>query len=181
MANDFPFKMRVFAQNAPSQLVFALEASNRVPAGECQTLVVTRSGLVVYAASEMDLEEVAQCLRDSFATTYTLDFGAPAVCFRKQNGQLLQPVMHLRIRARRAAVRDILQDLMERLAQVLEVDYQKQDVIVRAEVPALHLLGLYSNLRLLTQGLFELRSQVVQFEAVTEHQCRLPAASVPLG
>lgn len=166
MSTDLPFRMRVHAERAPSQLGFAIQASSYLEPTEAYRLDATRSGLVVYALSEPDLAEVKALLIDGLGAAFNLVFACPAVALRRQSGMILQPILHLRIRACRQSVSLLLHELMERLAQVLEVEYQGDDVIVRTQAPAMRLLGFHSNLTVLAGSRVEMRCQVVRYEPV---------------
>lgn len=168
MATDLPLKMRVWAQNAPSQIHFAFTAQAVIAASDRYRLEVDRSGLIVFASTESELEELAHILQDMHKGRFALEFGSPMVCLRQYKGRLYQPVIHLRIQIQAKALQTILLDLMDRQACLLEVHYRNDHVVIRAHALLTMFIGYISNLRILTQGLFDLWLQVVDYRLVQE-------------
>lgn len=168
MVTDLPLKMRVWAQNAPSQIHFAFAAQAAIATSDRYRLEVDRSGLIVFASTENELEELAHVLQDIHKGRFALEFGLPIVCLRQYKGRLYQPVIHLRIQIQAKAVQTILMDLMDRQARLLEVHYQNDHVVIRAHALLTMFIGYLSNLRILTQGFFDLWLQVVDYSLVQE-------------
>lgn len=168
MNANLPLKMRVWAEGAPSQIRFGLLTQARLPACERYRLETDRNGLVVYACSESELEDLARLLQDIHAGRFVLEFGSPSVCLMQYQGRVYQPIIHLRLRIQMKALQTILLDLMDRQARLLEIHYSNDHVVIRAHALLSMFIGYLSNVRILTQGLFEMWLQVVDYSLVQE-------------
>jgi translation elongation factor EF-G len=96
----------------------------------------------IYAADECFLEEAQQVIRDAHGAHVVLRKPEVHSYLDPALDAWVEPVMFLRIKTPHAYAREILAELHCRRARILEEDVQRYDLVIRAEGPLVHLLGL---------------------------------------
>lgn len=107
-------------------------------------------GLAIFAAHEAALEEPKRILRHAYGDF--VEVRGPRV--RYMPGEPAhEPIMHVRISARRQSSHALLWELNRRHARILEECTRSNVFIVRAEAPLAALLGLPARVDAITDGL----------------------------
>jgi hypothetical protein len=136
---QFPLETVVSRRAAADQLSFAREASRLLTDSDEVMYEPVERGLAILAANESALREPRLILRDRYGEL--VDMKRPSV--RYVPGEpVLEPIMHVRVTARREYAAALLAELRRRDARILEECVRSRMLIVRAEAPLARLLGL---------------------------------------
>ena len=103
------------------------------------TVRVAANGGEIHALNENALVQARRAVTGTFGPA--IDFSTPRVHAYTEQGVLLQPLMFVKVNARRAHLQWVVDELRERGARMQEVESQQQRVIVRAEAWLAALLG----------------------------------------
>jgi hypothetical protein len=160
---QFPLEALVRRREGVDQLAFAREASRALADSDDVMLEPVVRGLTILAAHEAALQEPRRILRDLYGDF--VEMRPPRV--RYVAGEPTQePVMHVRITARREHAAALLSELRRRGARILEECVRSRMFIVRAEAPLARLLGLPARIDDVTDGHAVHSIRLVRYEPV---------------
>ena len=146
---QYPLETLARSRATLSQLDFAREAKRALFDTDDVLTEPLDRGLAIFAANEEALEEPRRVLQDLYGDHVVLRH--PKV--RYMPGEPPQePIMHVRITAKREHAARVLQELRMRRARILEECVRARIVVVRAEAPLAVLLGLPALLDVVTEG-----------------------------
>lgn len=146
---QLPLERMARHRGRPSQLDFAREALGSLDETDDSRFEPTARGLAMFAANEDALERPVAVLQQRYGDA--VDIRPPRVrCL--PGHPLQQPVMALRVMARREHSLAILQELRQRNARIEEECRRGRTVVVRARAPLRDLLGLGGRLAALSGG-----------------------------
>src|SRR5687768_15500807 len=147
----FQYPLEALARRRAStrQLEFAREARRVLDDSDEVMFEPLDRGLAIFAAHEEALLEPRRILRDMYGDF--VELRPPRV--RYMPGEpAREPVMHVRITARREYASALLLELRQRGARLLEECTRDRTFIVRAEAPLAALLGLPARIAQITDG-----------------------------
>lgn len=146
---QLPLERFARRRHGDSQLEFAREALACLDETEDSRFEPTPRGLAMFAAHEDALERPIAVLQQRYGDA--VDIRPPRVrCL--PGHPLQQPVMALRVVARREHSLAILQELRRRNARIEEECRRGRTVVFRARAPLRGLLGLGGRLAVLSGG-----------------------------
>jgi hypothetical protein len=149
MYYQYPIGTFVRKRQARSQLDFALKAKALLRDSDELLLEPARHGLAVFAAHEDALSGCVRTLAEVYADR--LEVREPVV--RLIPGEpVQQPVMNVRVRARREHAAAVLQELARRDVKIDEQTLQSRELTIRGTAPMADLLGLPGVLAEITGG-----------------------------
>lgn len=127
-------------------------------------LVRLGDGGQILAVREIGLAEARLALLQAYGEC--VRFGAVSVHspVDPATGALLAPVMFLRVDAPRAHAQGLLQLLRERGVETQDIAYERDRVVVRAEVPLARLLGVERQVGELTDGAAHTMCWLLRYE-----------------
>jgi hypothetical protein len=140
----------------------SLPLSSRLPRYE---LSLADDGGEIRALDEKALEQARQVVTSTFGPA--LDFGTPRVHAYTEQGVLLEPLMFVKVNARRAHLQWLVDELRGRGARMQEVELQRQRVIVRAEAWLAALLGFEQAVLAATTHSAQVSTWLVRYERTT--------------
>ncbi len=146
---QYPLEALARSRASASQLDFAHEARRALADSDEVLYEPHDRGLAIFAANEDALEAPRRVLHDLYGEF--LELRHPKVRYMPGEPRL-EPIMHVRIAARREHADAILQELRARRARILEDIVRPRDFVVRAEAPLAVLLGLPALLDVITGG-----------------------------
>jgi hypothetical protein len=147
---QYPIESLARRRAAADQLAFALEARRVLADSEDVMFEPIERGLAILAAHEDALDEPRRILRDLYGDF--VEVRQPQV--RYMAGEpACEPIMHVRVTARREHAPALVGELKRRRARLLEECTRSRVFIVRAEAPMAALLGLPARLAELSEGL----------------------------
>lgn len=120
-------------------------------------------GLVILAAHEGALEEPKRILEHAYGDF--VEVRGPKVRYMPGEPEH-EPIMHVRISARRRSSHALLRELNRRQARILEECTRPNVFIVRAEAPLASLLGLPARLDEITGGLATHSIRLIRYAPV---------------
>jgi hypothetical protein len=146
---QYPIESLARRRAAPDQLAFVREARRMLTPSDDLMFEPLDRGLAIYAAHEAALEAPRRILRDTYGDL--VEVRKPKV--RYMPGEPAhEPIMNVRISARREHALALITELKRRGARILEECTRSRGFIVRAEAPMAALLGLPARLDELAQG-----------------------------
>jgi len=151
MAMYFQYPLETLARKrgTRSQRDFAIEAKRLLCDTDDVLFEPLDRGLAIFAANEDALEDPVRILEEAYAGG--VEVRRPVV--RVLPGSPVQePVMYVRVRARREHAGAVLQELRLRGVKIVEEAIRRREVVVRGEAPLANLLGLPTELGELTDG-----------------------------
>lgn len=120
-------------------------------------------GLAIFAAHEEALEQPKRILQHAYGDF--VELRGPKV--RYMPGEPAhEPIMHVRVSARRRDSLGVLWELHRRQARILEECVRGNAFIVRAEAPLASLLGLPARLDEITEGLATHSIRLIRYAPV---------------
>ena len=149
MYYQLPLEQIVRHRNRPSQGDFAHEALAVLEETEDSRFEPTARGLALYGAHEEALAPPVAILRDRYHEALEV---RPLRVRCLAGRPVRQPVMAVRVVARREHSLAVLAELRRRHARIEEECLRGRTFIVRAEAPLRDLLGLGESLAALTGG-----------------------------
>ena len=110
------------------------------------------AGAQILARNGLALAEAQHLLRQAYGAAIV--FGSPTVhtVMDRTTGQVLAPLMFLRIDAPRAYRQDLVQLLAQRSAQHVTTSLERDRMVVRTELPLARLIGLERTVLDRTEG-----------------------------
>ena len=162
---QYPLEALARRRSHRDQLEFAREARRVLADSDDLMYEPIDRGLAIFAAHEDALEEPRRILHDLYGDF--VEVRSPRV--RLMPGEPAhEPIMHVRITARRENAPGLLRELRQRGARMLEECTRNRVFIVRAEARLEALLGLPARLDELTDGLAMHSIRLVRYAPVTE-------------
>jgi len=161
----FQYPLEALARKRASlnQIDFAREARRVLSDSDEVMFEPLDRGLAIFAAHEDALEEPRRILQDVYGDF--VEVRKPRV--RYMPGEPAhEPIMHVRVTARREHAAALLRELRRRGARMLEECTRNRVFIVRAEAPLESLLGLPARLEELTDGLAMHSIRLVRYAPV---------------
>lgn len=147
---QYPLETLARRRARVAQLDFARKARGLLEDSDDALFQPTDRGLVILAAHEEALEAPRRLLQDLFGDE--VEVRRPRV--RRLPGEpSCEPVMHVRVTARREHAPALVAELRRRGARILEECLRSRVFIVRAEAPLAALLGFPAWLAELSDGL----------------------------
>lgn len=121
---------------------------------------------IIHAVNERALRDARRAVRS--AHRQPVAFEPPTVHrYRDTERQLeLEPLMFVRVNARRAHLTVLVDDLRRRGARLQEVELQQQRVVIRAEARLASILGLEAAIHEATDNTAQVATWLVRYEAV---------------
>jgi hypothetical protein len=145
---QYPLEALARRRATTNQLDFAREARRVLDDSDEVLFEPLDRGLAIFAAHEEALLEPRRILRDMYGDF--VELRQPRVRYMP-GPPAHEPVMHVRITARREYAAALLLELRQRGARLLEECTRNRVFIVRAEAPMAALLGLPDRLAQLTE------------------------------
>jgi len=146
---QYPLETLARKRGTRSQADFAVEAKRVLRDTDDVIFEPMDRGLAIFAANEDAIDGPVRILGEVYADDLVVQ--APVV--RLMPGDpVQQPVMYVRVRARREHAGAIMQKLRGRGVVIAEETFRSREVIIRGEAPLAHLLGLPAELAELTGG-----------------------------
>jgi len=146
---QYPIESLARHRATADQLAFVREAGRMLSPSDDLMFEPLDRGLAIFAAHEDALEQPRRILLDTYGDL--VEVLKPKV--RYMPGEpASEPIMHVRISARREHAFPLITELKRRGARILEECTRGRVFIVRAEAPMASLLGLPARLDKLTQG-----------------------------
>lgn len=118
----------------------------------------------IHAVNERALKEARRAVQDAHCSPVTFD--APTV-YRyvdRVRGLEMEPLMFVRVNARRSHLSWLVDDLRRRDARLQEIELQKQRVIARAEARLASILGLEQAILEFTDNTAQVSTWLVRYE-----------------
>ena len=144
MYYDYPIEQLARSSRTRFQLGFARLTMKLLPHFDEVAFEPSPDGLRILAATEMALELPAEVIRQIHSNEVQL--GEPSVRLLG-GGDGREPIMWVRVSVDPADAEPVLQDLVEREAQIEEVDWGHPRTVIRARAPLRRLLGYPHTLR----------------------------------
>ena len=149
MYYQYPLEALARMRGSRSQLEFARAARATLEENDEILLEPIDNGLVIFAAHEEALALPVRALGEIYGEE--LEIRGPKV--RHMPGDPPQePIVHIRITARRSWTAQVLRELELRRARILEECVRGRIVVIRAEAPLALVVGLPALLEVLTDG-----------------------------
>ncbi|MEO5694749.1 MAG: hypothetical protein ABIQ72_16575 [Usitatibacter sp.] len=166
MYYQYPLEVLARKRGTLSQIEFAREAK-RVLLDTDELLAQPGDrGLAILAANEEALFQPARVLRDVYGDV--VELRRPRI--RYMRGEpMLEPVMHVRITARREYAGRVLAELRVRDVRVIEECHRSRIYIVRAESPLVAVLGLPARLDTITGGSADCAIRLIRYAPVPSY------------
>jgi hypothetical protein len=160
---QYPLEALARKRSTLNQIDFAREARRLLPDSDDAMFEPHHRGLAIFAAHEDALEAPRRILHDVYGDF--VEVRSPRV--RLMPGEPAhEPVMHVRVTARREHDLAVLRELRNRGARILEECTRNRVFIVRAEATLASLLGLPARLEALTDGLAMHSIRLVRYAPV---------------
>jgi hypothetical protein len=160
---QYPLESLARRRAALDQLAFAREAHGMLADSDEVMSQPLSHGLAIFAAHEDALEGTRSILRDLYGDF--VQVRQPKV--RYMPGMPAhEPIMHVRVSARREHAVVLVAELKRRGARVVEECLRSRVFIVRAEAPLAALLGLPGRLDEMTQGLAQHSIRLVRYAPI---------------
>lgn len=149
MYYQFPLQALARSRRTESQIEFAREACLVLEETDELVFEPVDDGLAIFAANEDALAAPAQVLAEVYADAVVVR--APSV--RLIDGDPVhEPVMSVRVRAKRCYLPAVLAALRFRGARIIEECLKGREFVVRAEAPMRRLMGLPAEMAIVTEG-----------------------------
>lgn len=161
---DMPIEQLVRRAGTRFQLGFANEARRLVPEDGDFRLQASTQGLRVLARNEDSLQRTIGFLEDMYPST--LEIEPPRIRVIR-DGQLKEPVMHLRITLETRFLDPVARALLGRGCVPIEECAHGERCVLRYEAPLADLLGLPEELRRITGDSAEHRMALSHYALVT--------------
>lgn len=149
MNYQYPLETLARRPAAGSQIDFAREARRVLDDTDEALFEAHDHGLAIFAAHEDALERPVQLLRDLYGDG--VEVRRPKVRYLPGEPPH-EPIMHVRVVARRDHADAVVRELRRRDARIVEQCLRDRVAIVRAEAPLAVLLGLPALLDVMTGG-----------------------------
>jgi predicted membrane GTPase involved in stress response len=161
---DMPIEQLVRRADTRFQLGFAHEARELVGEADEFRLHPSREGLCVLGRTEDALERPIGVLKDVYASK--LEIEPPRIRVIR-DGQVKEPVMHLRISLQTRFLDAVARAMLGRGCVPSEEYAHGKHCVLRYEAPLAELLGLPEELRRITGGTAEHRMALSHYALVT--------------
>jgi hypothetical protein len=161
---DMPIEQLVRRADTRFQLGFAAEAQRLVPEGDDFRLQPGAQGLTVLARNEDSLGQPIGVLKDIYASKLRIEPPRVRVI---RDGQVKEPVMHLRISLQTRFIDPVARAMLGRGCVPAEEYARGKYCVLRYEAPLADLLGLPEELRRITGGTAEHRMALSHYALVT--------------
>ncbi|HUP29417.1 MAG TPA: hypothetical protein VM122_04530 [Usitatibacter sp.] len=149
MHYQFPLQALARGRHCESQFEFAKQARSVVKESDEFLLEPMLDGLAIFAANEDALAPPVRLLGEIYGRQ--IELGAPSV--RLIVGEpMQQPVMAVRVRAKRQHTSAVLGALWQRGVKLLEECVRGREFIVRGSAPLQDVMGLPDELAAATDG-----------------------------
>ena len=146
---QYPLEILARRRRIHSQMEFALEAKSILRDMDDVLFEPMDRGLAIFAANEDALEDPIRILEKIYADE--VEVRRPVVrCLPGEPVQ--QPMMYVRVSARREHAGAVLQTLRFREVKIIEEVIRRREVFVRGEAPLANLMGLPTELIDMTEG-----------------------------
>ena len=146
---QYPLETLARKRQTRSQMEFALEAKRMMRDTDDVLFEPLDHGLAIFAANEEALDDPIRILEEFYADR--VEVRRPTVRFLPGK-PVQQPVMYVRVRARREYAGAVVQKLAQRGVKIVEEAYRRREIVVRGEAPLADLIGLPAELVDLTRG-----------------------------
>ena len=146
---QYPLETLARKRGTRSQVSFAVEAKRVLRDTDDVIFEPMERGLAIFAANEDAIDAPLRVLGEVYADDLVV---RPPVVRLMPGDPVQQPVMYVRIRARREHAGVVMQKLRARGVAIAEETFRAREVIIRGEAPLAHLLGLPAELDELTEG-----------------------------
>src|SRR5688572_25104172 len=147
---QYPLEALARRRGSVDQLEFARAARRVLPNTDEAVFEPLDRGLAIFAANEAALQEPRRILHEVYGDL--VEVRDPKVR-RIPGSPLREPIMQIRITARRENAPALLAELRKRGARLLDESSHSRVYVVRAEAPLAALLGLPARIDTLTSGL----------------------------
>jgi hypothetical protein len=144
---QYPLEALARKREAASQLEFAREARRALRDSDEAVFEPFDRGLAIFAVNEEALQEPTRILHDLYGDQ--VEVRRPKVRYLPGD-PLHEPIMHVRVTARREWAGRVLAELRMRGATILEESMRQRVYVLRAEAPLSLLLGLQATLDAIT-------------------------------
>jgi hypothetical protein len=162
---QYPLETLARKRGTRSQIDFALEAKRLLRDTDDALFEPMDHGLVIFAANEEAIDAPAQLLAQAYPDQVVVR--KPVVrLIRGEPAQ--QPMMYVRVLARREHAGVVVQALRARGVSIREESLRRRDVVVRGEAPLVSLLGLRAELDRLTGGSAEPLVRLTHYAEVSD-------------
>jgi predicted membrane GTPase involved in stress response len=161
---DMPIEQLVRRADTRFQLGFANEARRRVPAADDFRLHASAHGLCVLGRNEDSLGRPIGVLKEIYAASLQIE---PPRVRVMRDGQLKEPVMHLRISLEARFLDDVARAMLGRGCVATEEYARGKYCVLRYEAPLADLLGLPAELERVSGGTAEHRMALSHYALVT--------------
>ena len=146
---QYPLETLARRRRTHSQMEFALEAKRMLRDTDDVLFEPLDRGLAIFATNEDVLQNPVRVLEEIYANG--VEVRRPIVRFLPGE-PVQQPMMYVRVRARREHAGVVLQGLRFRGVKIVEEALRRREVVVRGEAPLVNLMGLPKELVDLTEG-----------------------------
>jgi hypothetical protein len=165
---QYPLETLVRNRSTDSQMEFALEARRILRDTDDVLYEALDHGLVIFAANEDALEDPIRVLEEAYPGG--VEVRRPAVRF-VDGTPVQEPVMYVRVRARREHAGAVLQKLRLRGVRIEEEAFRVRELVVRGEAPLANLIGLPGELVDLTEGTASHLIRLTHYAPVAADPC----------
>jgi hypothetical protein len=160
---EYPVAQLACCKSTRFQRGFARMTMHLLPYFRDAVLEASDKGLMIFAASELALALPTEVLRQIYADDVRLE--EPMV--RLFYGDAVEePIMWVRTAVPRPSAEPVVHDLLDRSAEIEEVDWLAPSPIVRAKAPLRELLGYPAALSALCEGKAELEMWLSHYAPV---------------
>jgi predicted membrane GTPase involved in stress response len=143
MHYDYPIEQLARSARTRFQLGFARFTMKLLPSFDDVLFEPSAQGLRMLAATETALTIPGEVIRQMHANEVEID--KPSVRLQYE-GQVLEPIMWVRVSVGHAVAEPVLQDLIAREGHIEEADWGHPRTIIRARAPLRRLLGYAQTL-----------------------------------
>lgn len=149
MYYQYPLESLARLRDARSQLAFAQRAQLALPGRDDIACEPLDRGLAIFAANEEALAAPTRVLQEIYGDD--VELRGPRIRYIP-GIPLQEPIMHVRVSARRDWAGPVIDELKRRQGRILEECARGRQVVVRAEVALALLLGFQALLNEVTRG-----------------------------
>ena len=161
---QYPLEALARKRATMKQLEFARQARRILSDSDEVTFEAIDRGLAIFAAHEDAIEAPKRILQQVYGDD--IEVRRPRVRYMPGD-PAHEPVMHVRIAARRGDAPGLVRELRRRGARVLEECLRDRLFIVRAEAPLASLLGLPARIEALCDGMASHSIRLVRYAPVS--------------
>jgi hypothetical protein len=146
---QYPLETLARKRGTRSQAEFAAQAKRVLRDTDDVMFEPMDLGLAIFAANEDAIDGPVRILGEVYADEVVV---RPPVVRLMPGDPVQQPIMYVRVRARREHAGVVMQKLRARGVVIAEETVRAREVIIRGEAPLAHLLGLPAELDEATDG-----------------------------